>query len=193
MVSHFLQCLGSHGDVFTVTCVLLHEGLDSAGSFWRSVTDEHPLFQRKSVLQGLFGWDLLYKHFDLLCELSHLSCWQVLVWQHSHQVFTSCSAWLSRLLPYFPRCWTFSVTTTIWCCPFHLLCVTATFVVGIVAKFARRQLLQLSRCSISHCGLLPREYDLLNALLFDLRCGPGRWGAKHDQERTGTRTSFFFF
>ena len=47
---------------------------------------------KKSVFQGLFDWDLLYKHFDLLCGLSLLSCCQVLVWHHCRQVFTSCSA-----------------------------------------------------------------------------------------------------
>ena len=33
MVSHFLQCPGSHGDVFTVICVMVHKGLDSAVFF----------------------------------------------------------------------------------------------------------------------------------------------------------------
>ena len=44
--------------------------------------------------------------------------------------------------------------------------VTSTFAVGRVAKFVRRQLLHLSRCSITHCGLLPIE----NGLLFALPC-----------------------
>ena len=70
-------------DVFTVICVLEHGDLD------RVVADEHPLFQKR-VFQGLFDWYLLYKHFDPLCGFSLLSCYQVLVWHHCYQVFTSC-------------------------------------------------------------------------------------------------------
>ena len=51
----------------------------------RVVADEHPLFQTH-VFQGLFDWDLLYKHFDPLCGLSLIQCYQLLVWHHCHHV-----------------------------------------------------------------------------------------------------------
>ena len=91
MVSHFLQCPGSHGDVFIVNFAMVPKGLDRAGSFRSDVTDKHPLFQ-KSVFQGLFDWDLIYKHLDPLCGEFFLSCSQVLEWHHCHQFYTSCSA-----------------------------------------------------------------------------------------------------
>ena len=57
----------------------------------------------------------------------------MLVWHHRRQVFTSCSALQSRPLPFFfpPGC-TFSVATTIACCPCHLVRVTSTSAVGKV-------------------------------------------------------------
>ena len=91
MVSHLLQCPGSHGDVFIVNFAMVPKGLDRAGSFRSGVTDKHSLFQ-KSVFQGLFDWDLLYKQLDPLCGESFLSCSQVLEWHHCHQFYTSCSA-----------------------------------------------------------------------------------------------------
>ena len=91
-VSQLLQCPESHGDVITVICVVERKDLDSAGSLWEGVADAHPLFQI-CVFEGLFDWDLRYRHFDPLCGLSLLSCYQVLVWHHCHQVFTSRSAW----------------------------------------------------------------------------------------------------
>ena len=33
---------------------------------------------KKNVFQGLFDWDLLYKHFDPLCGLSYVvKCWTI--------------------------------------------------------------------------------------------------------------------
>ena len=66
-------------------------------------------------------------------------------------------------LVFLPGC-TFLVATSIACCLCHLARVTSTFAVGKVAKFVIRQLLQLSRCSITHCGLLPKEDDPLFTL-----------------------------
>ena len=86
------------------------------------------------------------------------------MWHHCHQVFTSCSARQSRPLPFFPRGCTFSMVTTIACCPCHLVRVTCTLAVGRVAKFARRWLPKLSCCSTTHCGFLPNADDLLFAL-----------------------------
>ena len=59
-------------------------------------------------------------------------------WHHCRQVFTSCSASQSRPLPFFPPGCTFSVATTVACCPCHLVRVTSTFAVGKVAQVARR-------------------------------------------------------
>ena len=61
----------------------------------------------------------------------------------------------------FPPGCTFSVATTIACCPCHLVRVTSTLAVDRVAKFARRQLPKLSRCSTTHCGFLPNADDIL--------------------------------
>ena len=84
-----LQCPGSHGDVLTVICVMVHKGLDCAVPFWRSVTDEHHL----------------------------------LVWHYYHPVFTSCSAWQSRPLPFFPPGCTFSVLSVpSSTCALHIRC-----------------------------------------------------------------------
>ena len=66
-----------------------------------------------------------YERFVPLCGLS-----QVLVWHHCRLVFSSCSATQSRPLPFFPPGCTFLVATST----------------------VRRQLLQLLRCSIMHCG-----------------------------------------
>ena len=68
----------------------------------------------------------------------------------------------------FPPGCTFLVATTIVCCLCHLVRVTSTFAVGRVVKFARRQLLQHVRCSITHGGFLPMEDVLLTALPCDL-------------------------
>ena len=62
----------------------------------------------------------------------------------------------------FPLGCTFSVGTTIACCPCHPERVTSTIVVGWVVTFARRQLLKLSHCSTTHCGFLPNADDLLS-------------------------------
>ena len=105
-----------------------------------------------------------YERIDPLCGLSLASCYQVLVWHHCRQVFPSCSATQLRPLLFFlPGC-TFLVATSIACCLCHLVRVTSTFAVGKVAKFVIRQLLQLSPCSITHCGLPPKEDDLLFTL-----------------------------
>ena len=57
------------------------------------------------------------------------------LWHHCHQVFTGCSASQLRPLPFFPPGCTFSVATTIACCPCHLVRVTSTLAVGKVAEF----------------------------------------------------------
>ena len=79
LMSHLIQYPGYHWDMIPLRCV----------------ADEHPLFQ-VSVFQGLFDWDPLYERFVCLCGLSYLFCFQVLVWHHCRQVFTSCSASHSR-------------------------------------------------------------------------------------------------
>ena len=56
----------------------------------------------------------------------------MLVWHHCLQVFPNCSATQSRPLPFFPPGCTFSVATTIACCPCHLVRVTSTLAVGKV-------------------------------------------------------------
>ena len=83
-------------------------------------------------------------------------------------MLSSAAASQSRPCRFFPPGCTFLVATTIACCLCHLVRVTSTLAVGIVVKFARRQLLQLLRCSITHCGFLPKEDDLLTALPCDL-------------------------
>ena len=60
------------------------------------------------------------------------------MWHHCRQVFTSCSASLSRPLPFFPRGCTISMATTIACCPCHLVRVTSTLpVVRLVFRQTR--------------------------------------------------------
>ena len=96
--------------------------------------------------------------------------YQVLVWHHRHQVFTSCSASQSRPLPFFPPGCTFSMVTTIACCPCHQERVTSTLAVGRVAKFARRWLPMLFCCSTTHCGFPPNADDLLSVRSCCLSC-----------------------
>ena len=76
-----------------------------------------------------------------------IKCWCGTV---AARFFTSCSASQSCPVPFFPPGCTFQVVTTIACCPYHQVRVTSTFDVGKVAKFARLQLLQLLRCSLTH-------------------------------------------
>ena len=161
MMSHLIQCPGSHGDVITVICVMKHRGLDCAGSLLRGVTDKHPLFQL-SVSQSLFDLDLLYKRFDHLCDypFSHvIRCWCGTIATSFPQVAQRDS---HDLLPFFPRGCTFSVATTNACCPCHLVRVTSTLAVGRVVTFARRWLLMLLRCSTTHCDFPPNADDLFS-------------------------------
>ena len=90
-----------------------------------------------------------------------LRSYQVLVWHHCHQVFTSCSARQTRPLPFFPRGCAFSMVTTIACCsmPFR----TSTLAVGRVAHIAKRWLPKLLCYSTAHCGFSQRR--MLSLLL----------------------------
>ena len=88
----------------------------------------------------------------------------MLVWHHCHHVFTSCSARQSRPLPFFPHGCTFSMVTTIACCPCRSVRVTSTLTVGRVAQIATRWLPKLLRCSTTHFGFLPMADDLLFVL-----------------------------
>ena len=90
---------------------------------------------KNAFFQGLTDWDLLYKLLILSVAFPFLWGYQVLVWHHCHQVIKSCSARQSRPMPFFPRGCTFSMVTTIACCPCHFGRVTSTLAVGRVAKF----------------------------------------------------------
>ena len=131
----------------------------------RVVADENSLFQKR-FFQGLTDWDLLDKHLILYVTFPFLRSYQVLGWHHCHQVITSCSARQSRPLPFVPRGCTFSMVTTIACCPCHLVRVTSTVAVGRVAQIAKRWLPKLLCYSTKHCGFLPKA----NGLLFALSC-----------------------
>ena len=66
----------AHWDVFSFLFTRLAAAHSFSNLFFSSIVD----------------WDLLYRHFDPLCGLSVLLCYQVLVWHHCRQVFSSCSA-----------------------------------------------------------------------------------------------------
>ena len=106
--------------------------------------------------QGFTDWDLLYKQLILCLAFPFLWSYQVLVWHHCHQVITSFSARQSRPLPFFPLGCTFSMVTTIACCPCHLVRVTSTIAVGRVAQIAKRWLPKLLCYSTTHCGFSPK-------------------------------------
>ena len=93
----------------------------------------------KASLIGIYftnTW-ILYVAFPFLWS------YQVLVWHHCHQVITRCSARQSRPLPCFPCGCTFSMVTTVACCPCRLVRVTSTLAVGRVAQIAKRWLPKL--------------------------------------------------
>ena len=102
------------------------------------------LMNTQSSKNAFFKASLIWNYFTITLILSVafplLRSYQVLVWHHCHQVFTSCSARQSRPLPFFPRGCTFSMVTTIACCPCRSVRVTSTLAVGRVAQIATRWL-----------------------------------------------------
>ena len=104
--------------------------------------------------------------------LSHVvKCWCDTFAARFSQVAQRHSHDFCRFFP--PGC-TFSVATTIACCLCHLVRVTSTFAVGIVVKFASRQLLHFfgvqlrtlvsfkRRCSPYRTALRPSNLSLVS-------------------------------
>ena len=125
----------------------------------------YPFFH-KHIVQGLTGWNPLYKQSTFCVTFPFLWGYQVLVWHHCHHVLASSWTRQSRPLPFFPRGCTFSMVRTIACCPCHSVRVTSTLAVGEVARIAKRWLPELSGCLATHCGFLPKA----SALLIFLSC-----------------------
>ena len=124
----------------------------------------HPLFQ-VSVLQGLSGWDPVRTLRSSLWavvgySLPHvIKCWCGIIVARFSQVAQRHSHDLCRFsLLDVPSGWRRQLHVA---CA-HLVRVTSTLAVGRVATFARRWLLQLLRCSSTHCGLPPNTDDLLS-------------------------------
>ena len=127
------------------------KGLDSVGSLWRSVSDEHPLFQKrvfKASSIGIYFTNILILSvaFPFSGVIKCRCCTIATKFSQAAQQYSH------DLCRFFPRGCTFSMVTTIACCPCHLVRVTSTFAVGRVAKFARRWLPMLLCCSTAHCG-----------------------------------------
>ena len=98
-----------------------------------------------------------YERFKPLCVPSFLSCYQVLVWHHCRQVFTSCSASQSRHSPFFPSCQPFTHVIKCWCGT-------------IVARFSQ----VAQRHSHDLCRLFPSWIYLLGAYVYCMLSVPSR-------------------
>ena len=132
-MSQLIHCSRSLGDVITVIFTAsLALSPSEVASLMYKYSSTKAFFEVSSI--GIY----FYERFEPLCVPTFHSCYQVLVWHHCRQFFTSCSASQSRPLPFFPPGCTLWVATTIACCPCHLVRVTSTIAVGKVAKFARR-------------------------------------------------------
>ena len=115
--------------------------------------DAYSILQQTLFFFALSRWLGSSLHtIDPLREFSFLRCYQVLVWNHCHHVFTSCSARQSRPLLFFPRGCIFSMVKTIACCPCHFVRVSLTLAVGKVTKIARWCPPGLSHCCATHFG-----------------------------------------